>query len=47
MVTTTLSEKNSLTKDVDKGTGELVYLKEAVVKIRKKDIDKFEGQYKG
>ena len=42
-----LSEKKSLTKDVDKGAGEMEYTKEAVVTIHGKDLDKFEGQYKG
>ena len=41
---TPLLEKKSLTKDVDKGTGELEDIKEAVVTIRRKDLDKFEGQ---
>ena len=45
--TTPLSEKKSLTKDVDKGTDESEDMKEAVVKIRRKDLDKFEGQSKG
>ena len=47
LVTTPLSENKSSTKDVDKGTGELEYMKEAVVTIRRKDLDKFEGQSKG
>ena len=47
MVTTPLLEKKSLTKDVDKGTGELEDMKQAVVTIRSKDLDKFEGQSKG
>ena len=46
-VTTPLSENKSLTKDVDKGNGELEDMKEEVFKIRRKDLDKFEGQYKG
>ena len=45
--TTPLSEKKSLEKDVDKGTDELEHMKEAVVKILRKDSDNFEGQYKG
>ena len=46
VATTPLLENKSLTKDVDKGTGELEYMKEAVVIIRRKDLDKFEGQSK-
>ena len=34
-------EKKLLTKDVDKGTSELKYMKEAVVVIRRKDLDHF------
>ena len=44
VVTTPLSEKKSLTKDVDKGTDELEDMKEAVFPIRRKDLDKFWGQ---
>ena len=47
VVTTPFLEKKSLTKDVDKGTDELEYMKEAVVTICRKDLDKFEDQYKG
>ena len=47
MVTKPLLEKKLLTKDVDKGTGELENTKEEVVIIRRKDLDKFEGQSKG
>ena len=47
MATTPLLENKSLTKDVDKGTGELEYMKDSVVTIRKKDLDNFEGQSKG
>ena len=47
VVTTPLSEKKSLTKDIDKVTGELEYVKEAVVTICRKYLDKFEGYYKG
>ena len=47
MVTTPFSDKKSLTKDVDKGTGESEYMKEAVVKIHRKYLDKFEFQSKG
>ena len=39
--------KKSLTKDVEKGTDELEDNKEAVVTIRRKDLDKFEGQSEG
>ena len=41
VVATTLSEKKSSTKDANKGTGELVYMKESVVTIRRKCLDKF------
>ena len=47
VVTTPLSEKKSLTKDVAKGTDELADMKKAVVTIRKKGLDKFEVQFKG
>ena len=47
VVTTPFPQKKSLTTDVDKGTGELEYMKESVVTIRRKDLDKFEGKYKG
>ena len=47
VVTTQFLEKKSLIKDVDKGTGELEYMKDSVVTIRKKYLDKFEGQSKG
>ena len=47
MVTTPLSEKKSSTKDVDKGTDELEDMKKAVVTIRRKGLDHFEGQSKG
>ena len=46
VVTTPLWEKKSLTNDVDKGTGELEDMKEAVLKIFRKDLYKFEGQSK-
>ena len=36
-----------MTKDVDKVTGELEDIKEEVVTIRRKDLDKFEVQSKG
>ena len=36
-----------MTKDADKGTDELEYMKEAVVTICRKDLDKFEDQSKG
>ena len=42
-----LSEKKLLTKDVEKGSYELEYMKESVVTIRSKYSDKFEGQSKG
>ena len=41
VATTPFSEKKSLTKDVDKVTDELEDMKEAVVTIRRKDLDKF------
>ena len=41
------TENITATKDVDKGTEKLEDMKEAVVKIRGKDSDKFEGHYKG
>ena len=41
VVTTPLLEKKSSTNDVDKGTGELEYMKEAVVTIFGKDLDNF------
>ena len=47
VVTTPLSEKKSSTNDVDKGTGELEDMKEALVTTHRKDLDKFEGQSKG
>ena len=47
VATTPFLEKKSLTRDVDKGTGELEYMKEVVLKIRRKDLYKFEGQSKG
>ena len=46
VVTTPLSEKKSSTKDVDKGTDELEYMKRAVVTIHRKGLDKFEGKAK-
>ena len=42
-----LMEKESSTKDVDKGTKKLAYIKYSVNTIRRKGLDKFEGQYKG
>ena len=42
MVTTPLSEKKFLRRDVDKGTSELEDIKEAVVIICRKDLDNFE-----
>ena len=47
VVTTPFSEKESLTKDVDKGTDELEDIKEVVVAICRKDLYKFEVQSKG
>ena len=47
VVTTQFLEKKSLIKDVDKGNGELEYMKEAVVTICRKDLDNFEGRSKG
>ena len=41
-----LMEKKYSTKDVDKGTDELADMKQAVVIIRKKCLDQFEGQSK-
>ena len=41
MVTTPLTENKSLTKNVDKGTGELEDMKEAMVTIRRKNLYKF------
>ena len=35
------------TKDVDKGTDEMEYMKKLVVTIRRKGLDKYEGQSKG
>ena len=36
-----------LTKDVDKGTDELVGIKKAVVEIQREGLYKFEVRYKG
>ena len=41
------SENITINEDVDKGTEKLEDMKEAVVTIRRKDSDQFEGQYKG
>ena len=46
VVTTPLLEKKSLTKDVEKVTGELEGMKEAVFKILRKELDKFDIQSK-
>ena len=46
VVITPLLKNKSSTKDVDKGTDELVDMKKAVVTIHRKDSDKFEGQSK-
>ena len=42
-----LTEKKYSTKDVDKGTDEFSDMKQAVVTIRRKCLDQFEGQYSG
>ena len=42
-----LMNNKSSTKDVDKGTDELADIKQAVVTIRKKGLDQFEGKSKG
>ena len=42
-----LMEKKSSTKYVDKGTDELADMKQAVITIRRKGFDQFEGQSKG
>ena len=47
VVTTPLSEKKSSTNDVDKVTYELEGMKKAVVTIRGKGLDNFDGQSKG
>ena len=44
VVTTPLSEKKSMTKYFDKGTGELEYMKKAAIIIRSKYLDKYECQ---
>ena len=36
-----------MTKDVDKYTGELKYIKDAVFTMHKNDLDNFEGDSKG
>ena len=41
------TEKVTTSDEVGKGTKKLNDMKEAVVTIRRKDLDKFEGQYKG
>ena len=46
VVLTPFFENKSLTKDVDKGTVELEYIKEAVVRICRKDLGKFKGKSK-
>ena len=43
----TLMEKKYSTNDFDKGTDELADTKQTAVKIRRKCIYQFEGQYKG
>ena len=47
VVTTPFLEKKSLKNDFDKGTEELEDTKEGVVTIHMKDLDKFEGHFKG
>ena len=47
LVDTPLLEKKSSTKDVEKGTDKLADMKKAVVTIRRKGLDEFEGQFKG
>ena len=42
-----LMEKKSSTKDFDKGTSELVYMKQAVVTILGKGLDKYDDKSKG
>ena len=41
-----LTENITTNEKVAKGTDKLEYMKEAVVKIRRKDLDKFEGYSK-
>ena len=41
------NEKVTTSEEVDKGTKHLYDMNEAVVMIRGKDLDKFEGQSKG
>ena len=41
------SEKVTTSEEVDKGTKHLDDMKEAMVKIRRKDLDNFEGKSKG
>ena len=47
MVTTPLLKNKSSTYDVDEGTDELAYMKQAANTIRRKGLYKFEGQSKG
>ena len=47
VVTTPLLDNKSSKKDVDKDTGELENMKEAVITIRTKGLYKFEDQFKG
>ena len=42
-----LMEKKYSTKDVYKGTDEFTYMRQAMVTIRRKGLDQFEGQSKG
>ena len=41
------TEKVTTSEEVDKGTKQLDNTKEAVLMIHRKDLDKFEGKYKG
>ena len=42
-----LTEKKSSPNNVDKGTDKFADMKQAVVTIRRKCLDQFEGQYSG
>ena len=44
---TLLMENKYSTKDVDKGTDELVFMKQKVNTISRKGLDQFEGQFIG
>ena len=43
----TLMENKYATNDIDKGTDKLADMKQAVVTIRRKGLDQFEGQSSG